>query len=159
MQRPVKPWDGDEVAKRQRLLELAQVVAGGEAAWICVWDADYSLHKAPVGNTRAYLTDIHPAMRSVDVLFCDDPSFEEPNPASWYRMKMFMRLEPGMHMGANHYTYVYPDGESLWILPRDSDAVLCELRIRHLKMRRKPERITAQTSYYEIRDDQGLEPA
>lgn len=150
------PWVGDEVAKRQRLLDLAHVLAGGEEAWICVWDADYRMWQ-PWSQGRDEEIDAFAKERSLDILISDDPCEGDPPEDSWYRMKMFMRLEPGLRMGPNHHTYVYPDGEELQILPRNEDAPLIPIKVRHLKYRRSQARIDAQAAYYAVRDGQGLE--
>lgn len=156
LQRPAGAWIGDEVAKRQRLLELAHVVAGGEPAWLCIWDADWRL-EPPFDASSIWPVENLP--RSVDVSICDDPVHGEPPEAAWYPMKMLMRFEPGMHMGSAHYIYVYQDGFEQWILPRREQEIapLSGVRVRHLKYRRSPARLKRQAAYYEVRDGQGLE--
>lgn len=144
-------WHGDEVAKRQRMLELAHVIAGGEDAYICVWDADYRLFD---DDCLPYFLA---GSRSYDVLFSDDPREGDPPEASWYRMKMFMALEPGLRMGTNHHTYVYADGVEFQILPKDEEAPLSGFAVRHLKYRRGEHRLNAQAAWYSVRDSQGLE--
>ena len=155
LQRPASAWIGDEIVKRQRLLELAHMVAGDEPAWLCIWDADWRLQEP---FDPADIWPMNPA-RGVDVSICDDPYVHEPSDAAWYRMKMLMRFEPGMHMGAAHYRYVYPDGFEQWILPRrpEDEAPLSGVRVRHLKYLRGSARLEAQAAYYSVRHEQGLE--
>lgn len=146
-------WKGDEVAKRERLLELAHVVADGEPAWICIWDCDYRLEDG------APLVSLNGA-KSYDVLLTDNPDEQNTSDAEWYRVKLLMQLEPRMQMGSNHYTYLYPGGEHR-IIPRDETppAPLSGLRVRHLKYRRPQHRLDAQAAYYAVRDGEGLESA
>lgn len=155
LQRPTSAWVGDEIVKRQRLLDLAHVIAGDEPAWLCIWDADWRVQE-PFDPADIWPTNL---ARGVDVSICDDPSLDEPPEVAWYRMKMLMRFEPGMHMGAAHYRYVYPDGFEQWILPRrpEDEAPLSGVRVRHLKYQRNPARLEAQAAYYETREAQGLE--
>lgn len=158
---PNGPWIGDEVAKRQRMLDLADIVSGGDQAWLCIWDADYRLQPTlPPPYTPHWTVGLFDSSnRSMDVLFTDNPTEDEPNAADWYRMKMFIRWEPGLHMADNHHTYVYANGQELQILPRDEQppAPLAGIRIRHLKYRRHRSRLDAQAAYYSVRDNQMLE--
>lgn len=156
LDRPTRAWQGDEVAKRQRLLDLAGIIAGKEEVWLCIWDADFRLHgEAP---------DIHNILRysdrGVDINITDDPRpADELIPESWFRFKMFMRYEHGMHMGTAHYQYCYPDGHSWWVQPRrEMDAApLSSVHVRHLKHLRSRDRLDRQRIYYERRDGAGLE--
>lgn len=151
---PHGPWVGDEVAKRQRMLDLADAVSDGDITWLCIWDADYRLFWSDTPTPpRDRLAD--PGVRSLNVHFTDDPS---ESPSHWYPMKMFMRWERGLHMADNHHTYVYADGQELQILPRGEDAgPFYPIRVQHLKYRRKQNRLDAQAAYYVIRDEQLLE--
>jgi hypothetical protein len=149
---PARVWVGDEVAKRQFMLDLALAVTpAGE--WLMVFDADYELIDlyVDVAELLSRTTD-----DALDITFTTAPDV----PAGDHQFRMFMRATPGMRMGPNHYTYIYPDGQHSTVMARDStiEAVWThKIRIFHRHHLRDEARHAAQTAYYEIRDGQGLE--
>lgn len=167
LQRMPVAWKGDEIAKRQRLLDLTHVVAGDEESWLCIWDADFSLAEFKVSDDTHLdgLFDIKGCIdnwpgeiKGINVNVTDNPS-RFPSAASWSPIKMFIRFVPGMRMGSKHYEYVYPDGSSLWFQPLrpEDDAFLAPIYVQHMKHKRSQSRLDAQRIYYERRDGQKLE--
>ena len=75
-------------------------------------------------------------------------------------MRMFYRATPGMRMGTNHYTYLYPDGRHSVVMVGGSTIPAewtREVRVHHRHFLRDDARHAAQTRYYEVRDTQNLE--
>lgn len=154
---PRDPWQGDEVAKRQKMLELALAITT-EEDWLVIFDADYSIISLPTFDWKALLDDL--AGPACDVLFSS--AAHPGDNAGWHPMRMFMRAVRGMRMGPNHYTYLLPDGSFSEILPREgSGAIVAPLmnsmKVHHWHVCRDETRHAQQTAYYEVRDGQGLE--
>jgi len=149
-------WAGDEVQKRQVMIDLAWSVAE-HGDWFVVWDCDYKLLDSPCSR------DIY---RSLDESMCQEDfatvSFtESSNDDGWHPMQMFIRAQP-VTMAGNHHTYRLTDGRQSQILRRPvenmADALdLSEIKVRHRVHERDPERRKGQTEYYETRDRLGLE--
>lgn len=153
---PSKVWQGDEVAKRQFMLELALTVTPADG-WLLVYDADYELVRTAF-DMQVYLSDLPPEFDAVDV--CFTTATEPRVAASWHWARLFMRAIPGMHMGGNHYTYVLPSGRKHKILVKGSSAAaqqLHSLGIYHRHQLRPSDRHDRQAAYYDIRDTQKLE--
>jgi hypothetical protein len=158
-----EPWKGDEVAKRQFMLDCALSITTDDD-WLVVWDADFRLWSIDEDfDVRTYLSALN--HHSDESLACDVnfsaahiPTLEPE--AGWHPLRMFMRAVRGMRMGPNHYTYVLPDGRSSDILIRDSTVKaddMTALWIHHQHVLRDEKRHAQQTAYYEVRDGQRLE--
>lgn len=151
---PSEAWAGNEVEKRQIMLDLAlSVYETGD--WLVIWDADYQLYSLPsLEMIFEALEDTTCDFAAVDFTDC-------LTDAGWHEMRMFMRAQP-MSMGTNHHTYVLADGRRSQILSRPGMSTagaldLREVRIRHRVADRDPERRARQTKYYERRDGGGIE--
>ncbi len=158
---PDEPWAGNEAEKRQRMLDLA-LGRAYRGDWLVVWDCDYRLMDAPDAariKDRLDETDLDVATTS----FTEDPLAASRSSAhDFYPMAMFLRATPGIKMDGNHHTYALPDGRRSQVLRRpvenEAEALdLGEIKILHDVQRRAPERRAMQTSYYEARDEQGIE--
>lgn len=161
LHRPTSAWFGDEIVKRQKMLELAHVVAGNDDAWLCIWDVDFKLNydaslDAPF-DIKGCIENWPGEVRGINVNVSDDPGLSQ---ASWVPIKMFMRFAPGMRMGSKHYIYEYPDGSSWWFQPRrpeDLSSFRAPIYVRHMKHKRSQSRLDAQREYYEVREGRKLE--
>ncbi len=148
-------WSGNEVEKRQFMLDRAIEVAG-IGGWLVIWDADYQIAcKIEHGDVSRSLSDTHHDVACV--------SFTESSTGGgWHPMAMFMRAILGTVMDGNHHTYLFPDGRRSQVLRRPvprSAAVLdmSEVLIYHGVHERDPARRQKQTEYYEERERLGLE--
>lgn len=152
---PTEPWAGDEVQKRQVMIDLAWSIAE-DGDWFVVWDCDYKLLDIPEDRMWA----ARRLALSQDV-FATVSFTESTNDDGWHPMQMFIRAQP-VTMEGNHHTYLLADGRRSQILRRPvsnmADALdLSEIKVRHRVHERDPERRKKQTTYYERRDRDGVE--
>lgn len=150
-------WIGNEVQKRQMMLDLSLLVARA-GDWLAIWDCDYRLVSAP--STAKIDVALHYTDRDVATIdFTEDPNASEPD---YYPMGMLLRAQPGISMDGNHHTYLLPDGRRTHVLrrpvPNEAEALhLPDIKILHDVHQRDPERRAKQTAYYERRDGLGVE--
>lgn len=154
---PSTTWEGDEVAKRQFMLNLAWSVVGvvdyrrgPHSPWFVVWDCDYELEDTgpQAARVRAALADT--SLDVAEVAFS-----ESSNDDGWHPMRMFMRAG-AIKMAGNHHTYELPNGRLSQILsrpvPNMAEALdMRAVRVRHRVHDRDPERRRRQAEYYERR--------
>ncbi len=157
---PRETWCGNEVQKRQFMLDQAIACSETWVDWLVVWDADYQLVDAPSllrlpGVIKQSLTDCDKDFASV--------SFSESAENNgWHPLRIFMRAQPGMRMDGNHHTYLTPSGHRSQILERPVPLAagaldLGSIKVKHRVHERDPERRAKQTTYYERRDAAGEE--
>lgn len=148
-------WQGNEIEKRNHLFELAEHVTN-PADWYLVIDADEEIVEAPDDMRQrlaasvfdvAAVTLIEPGHPLGTIVFPTHP-------------KLFRAIR-GLRCVGNHFTYQCPDGRKLWgnaktdrLEPRLD---LTDLRVRHHKMLRHPDRKDAADAYYRTRDAHGIE--
>lgn len=149
---PQTKWVGDEVAKRQVMLDLALAVTPADG-WLLVYDADYELINLNVDVPELLASTVEDA---VDITFTTSPEMPEGD----HHFRMFLRATAGLRMGTNHYTYLYPDGRHSVVMVGGSTIEgpwVKGVRVFHRHYLRDAARHQAQTDYYEIRDTQKLE--
>jgi len=155
---PTKPWIGDEVQKRQVMIDLAWSIAENED-WFVVWDCDYKLIDTSI-DTPDWAT-IALKLMSTEEDFATVSFTESNNDDGWHQMQMFIRAQL-VTMDGNHHTYLLADGRRGQVLrrpvPNMADALdLSEIKVRHRVHERDSGRRAKQTAYYEKRDRLGLE--
>lgn len=149
---PSSTWKGDEVAKRQAMLDLALAVTP-EDGWLLIFDADWRVLEAPEW-IEDYLS--WTKADAIEVEFTSEPT----GTTGFHLARIFLRAHPSLKMGFNHYTYELPDGTYSEVLVRNSTMYAeqnHEIKIHHLHHARDPERHAKQVAYYEVRDGQKLE--
>lgn len=153
--RPSCAWEGNEVGKRKVMLQLALALAES-GDWLMVMDVDHRVVAYPF-DVPERLTWI--AENVAEVGFYEGLT-ADGTPAL-YEMRMFIRAVPGLRMGENHYSYIFPDGRTSTILKAGhGDAPVHDLRsvvVYHAVHDRNADRRAAQTAYYEQRDTLGIE--
>ncbi len=148
-------WLGNEVEKRQKMLDLAAAISDPDD-WLAIWDVDYELASAPDAD------DIHDRLLSARADVAKIFFTESLSGGGWHPMRMFMRARSGIKMDGNHHTYVLPDGRRSQVLCRPvSNAAsaidLSEIKVYHRVHERTALRRHDQTRYYEERDSRGIE--
>lgn len=147
---PTGPWPGDEVEKRQIMIDLAWSIAE-EGDWFVVWDCDYKLIDPHPHTDNA----LRFCLRMASEDFATVSFTESSNDDGWHPMQMFIRAQK-IKMDGNHHTYLLADGRQGQVLrrpvPNMADALdLSEIKVRHRVHERDPERRRKQTAYYEQR--------
>jgi hypothetical protein len=149
-------WTGNEVGKRQFMLDLALAITTAED-WLLVWDTDYVL-----------LEPFHPRylLEHTDLNFADVSYGEDPD--HLYHARLLMRAQTGLQLRTNHYAY-YEDLTDVigsWFLPdnrRDGGEnpqaldLTKLIRVHHDHSLRPQERLDGRTVFYERRDEQKVE--
>lgn len=152
---PPTVWAGNEVEKRNRLFELAENVTGPDD-WYMVIDADEEVLTAPA--------DV-PARLSASPFDVAGVTLREPgHPLGtivFDTFPMFFRAIRGIRCHRDHFSYTCPDGRKLW---GDAKRARLEPRldltgmvVEHRNQLRHPDRRKAALTYYETRDDLGIE--
>lgn len=155
---PDEVWAGNEVEKRQFMLDRATECAY-EDDWLVIWDCDYRFID---GMPPSWIEDeLSATDRDVATI-----SFTENKNAlmnsDFYPMAMFMRAQQGIAMDGNHHTYLLPDGRRSQVLRRsvENEAEvlhLPEIKVLHDVHQRPIARRALQAAYYEQRDSQAIE--
>lgn len=161
-------WDGNEVEKRQHMLQLArgaqpkgkwnQIRLANDWLLIVdadhVWESDGDLHDLlKPADTRKHYSFF--AMVSFAEVFQPDgtPIYSPARP--------LMRARWDLRMGTNHYTYEIDDGFSTFLDRPMSTMRAYDLtdrvRVVHRVHDRDPEKRSRQGAYYEQRDSRRLE--
>jgi hypothetical protein len=152
---PSTVWAGNEVEKRNRLFELAEQVTGPDD-WYMVIDADEEVLQAP--------EDV-PARLASSPFDVAGITLKEPgHPLGtivFDTFPMFFRAIRGIRCHQDHFTYRTPDGRNLWgdakrtrLEPRLN---LDGLVVEHRNQLRHPDRRKAAVTYYDRRDELGVE--
>lgn len=144
---PPNCWLGNEVEKRNRLLELGKAVSDDED-WLLVIDADMVVKEVP--------SDLHHVLSSsphdVGVYYITE-SFE--GGTGRYEHRYLYRARKDLHLERTHFGY-HANGSNLWEnggLP----ACRTDLVIEHRRHARNPDRLGRQDQYYRNRDATGIE--
>ena len=151
---PAEVWGGNEVEKRQYMLNLA-VASSQPGDWLVAWDADFVMEACPDDVIGELATCPH-MDAFVDISFSDAPVGVD----SWYPLRNFMHAQSGMRMSTNHYSYILPSGQLISVGDRTSCTSLSfkdRLKVRHRTEDRGPERRGRQKTYYERRDKGRIE--
>jgi hypothetical protein len=149
---PTEPWDG-EVQKRNRLFELAETTS---ADWYMIVDADEFVTAAP-DNVPERLAQTPFDVAAVTLREPGHPMGTMIYPTH----PKFFRAIPGLRAVTDHFTYTAPDGRKLWgnaktahLEPR---ADLTAVTVEHHNQLRHPDRRKAALTYYQTRDQAGVE--
>jgi hypothetical protein len=151
---PATPWRGNEVEKRQAMLNYA-LAHSREGDWLVAYDADFVLEEINVNVVEELWACGEDGF--IDVSFTDSPA---PDETSWYPLRIFLPAIQGMTLPSNHYTYRLPDGRHYSVGDRTSSSPLTfkdKIKIRHRTDLRRPGRREKQITYYEKRDKAGIE--
>lgn len=156
LRRPSGPWEGNEVAKREAMLQLALTIAD-EGDWLMILDADHHVAECNI--------DVAAALSGTDLNVAEIGFYESVDATGkpmLYEISTFIRAIPGTHMGTNHYTYIFPNGTTSTILRAGGGTALrLDLRqgvvLKHAVYEQPPERRERQTAYYDDRDRLGVE--
>ncbi len=155
---PDDVWAGNEVEKRQTMLDLAFSWAD-DGDWLVIWDCDYKLLTCPWKfslKDRLQATNCDVAT----IAFTEDPRADGEH--DFYPMGMFLRAQRGIKMDSSHHTYLLPDGRRTQVLRRpvenEADALhMPDVKVLHDVHARDPERRARQTAYYIERDRLAVE--
>lgn len=158
-----RPWEGNEVGKRQHLMRLA-LGARPKAAWLReqrernwllvvdsdhMWESDEDLHDLLSGS----------AADTARVSFAE--TFQSDGTPIYAPARPLLRVRFDLRMGTNHYTYETDDGYSTFLeRPTPTLDVLDlsdSVRVVHLVHERDPERRARQAAFYHERDTRKIE--
>lgn len=170
LHRPQHKWFGNEVEKRTRLFQLAELDAEPNTDWYLVMDADMVIDRCPT-DIRRLLSETDHDVAQVSSWERDDPYAHEsrlrhetkfPIPTDFQSShRALFRAIPGLRVDTAHYRYRTPTGDLLWGYPTEpqADALnLCDLvRIEHRSQYRIAHRRVTQQDYYTRRDAIGAE--
>lgn len=158
---PSRPWQGNEVEKRNHLFALGYLLSE-PGDWFWVQDADQVVTKCP---DPAELKDALSATdaKSAEVEFLDVVA-QQANQLHWpprFVVRSLFRAQR-ITVGPAHCAYTGEDGESLWTgsgavdgtEPLDLSSVV---EVEHRPNVRPPERQRAKLQFYALRDELGIE--
>ncbi len=157
LHQPDVVWEGNEVAKRQMMLDLTLIWANPDD-WLAIWDCDYKLMSASKVEISFLLATTPCDVATIR--FTENPMAEFQR--DFYPMGMFLRARPGIKMDGNHHTYKFADGRRTQVLrrpvPNEADALhMPDVRILHAVHQRDPEQRERQAAYYLERDRLAVE--
>jgi hypothetical protein len=147
-QSPDRPWQANEVGKRQRLFELGMTVAEPGVDWFLVIDADMLVTSVP--------SDLNPVLEESrhDVgTYWITESFE--GGTGRYPARFLFKAHTDLHVERTHFGYRRGDAY-LWEtggLPAEQTDLIVEHRRHH----RHPDREARAQEYYRRRDVYGIE--
>lgn len=140
-------WEGNEMEKRSLMFALGYVHSE-EGDWYMVMDADQIISECPVDlRERLEATDLDAA----EVTFTEQ--------GTNYERRILFRAIP-IFVTGNHFTYMTLGDRCLWAGQLTDQVEALDLRdlvVQHRPHLRRENRQTAKNSYYEIRDDLGVE--
>jgi hypothetical protein len=146
---PRAPWKDNEVGKRTVMMEMALALCD-EGDWLLGWDADYHLMSGLDLRTCEL-----PDRGVADVHFTDSP---HPEGGSFYPVRLLIKARESIRYAGNHHTYLFPDGTTTQVIPRQGDWVWqTQVYVQHLPEARVQGRREKQVAYYEQRDSTGAE--
>lgn len=144
-------WSGNEVEKRNFMLEVALEVAR-DGDWLLVSDSDHMWESK--GNFKDRLRTTESDVAEVWLADCD-LDCDAPN---WYPARLLYRAVPGMRYDSAHWRIRFPDGAvstTLFAPQQRHTAKTLELgellRVRHTVYHQPPERRERQAVYYDRR--------
>lgn len=154
-------WEGNEVEKRNYMLEVALSIAE-EGDWLLVVDSDHMWEPNRLYDLKQHLEGF--AYNVVEVAFADC-SLEDPMP-NWYEARLLLRAIPGMHYEGAHWRVRFPDGTAVstlkggdHLIDRPAEIIkFHDFRVRHTVYQAGEERRGRQGAYYQSRDaGEGIE--
>jgi hypothetical protein len=141
---PDRPWQGNEIEKRDRMFRLAE---HHDPDWYLVIDADEELVQPPA-DLRDQLATTTRDVASVRLV-------DAGTTGRHVNLPMFFRAIPGIQVKDRHYGYTTPDGRILW---GDSDTrraeprLTLDMRVNHYTQRRPHQRQAQARAYYQDRE-------
>jgi hypothetical protein len=145
---PRTPWMGNEVEKRNHLLELGKTVAVDEEDWFLVIDADTLVSSVP-SNFKLVLRE---STHDVGTYWISE-SFE--GGSGRYPARYLYRACSDLRIERTHYGY-WRGEKSLWETGR-LPACETDLIVEHRRHQRHPDRIKRAEEFYRLRDVYGIE--
>jgi hypothetical protein len=164
---PDTTWEGNEVEKRAAMFRLAETVTD-EDDWYFVIDADVVVDAVP-DDFRSRLSDTDCDTAEVgfwerDDVFADPAKAAAARSMDWptseFPVRALYRAVRGLTVVDNHYTYVTPDGRTMWgNRPHELEPALdmTDLRCEHRTNFRDLSRRNMARDYYKRRDALGIE--
>jgi hypothetical protein len=148
---------GNEVEKRNFMLQCAWMNGAQPDDWLLVFDADHIWETTFTFRRLLELADEDFA----EVAFTDSPNPDEI-PGSWYEARLLNRAVHGMRYINNHYTIELPHkGISSTLRAGKSTLPALDLRdvarVRHVVDSRDFDRRSKQALYYRARHEEGFE--
>ena len=144
-------WEGNEVGKRQFMLELALTLTTDDD-WLVIWDTDYVLLNSTVREK------VHGLLEETELNY-GDVSYGESKD-HLYKARLLMRARRGLHLTTNHYIYHGPEGDQSWMLGTGDEAQALQMRfikVYHNRLLRPPDRNAGRAVFYERRDQMRIE--
>jgi hypothetical protein len=139
---PAAPWHGNEVEKRNYALSLANAE---KPDWVAIIDGDERIVETPPDLfAKLEATDKESVM--IRHRFNDRP---EGHCKKLYRAPVRIGKWHAEYLNVEGIGVFDDDASSLW---------LDELVLEHRKTDRDPERQAAASRYYQLRDEEGIEP-
>jgi hypothetical protein len=154
-------WVGNEVEKRNYMLEIALSIAK-EGDWLLVVDSDHmwEMVEPKTRSLKDWLQATAYDVAQVGIAECALDAEQE----YWYEARLLLRAKPGMRYDGSHWRVRFTDGFAVATLKagdQASDKYVRDLtdvaRVRHVVYEQPPERRERQTTYYEGRDGGGVE--
>src|SRR3954463_3130400 len=170
---PSEVWLGNEVEKRSKLFEIAEVISEPLVDWWFVMDADQVVIDPDPSTLKPRLeaTDLDVAETMFEERM--DPyatklKAETARKTHWNRTTQFtvrnlFRALPQLRLATNHFTYRTADGRRLWGNAVMGEAalepalLLHDVRIEHRTWFRDLARHESQYTYYRRREELGIE--
>jgi hypothetical protein len=146
---PVRPWLGNEPAKRDFMMQLALNLCESEYDYVFPWDADFHLYSPNGIDMKSWLFE-HGCPD-----FADLEISETAVDGSWYGIRQFIRARCGIHFTTNHYTYHFDDGGGDIVVHTKGNAIkapMSPVRVLHKQEERQDGRRQKQVDYYHQRD-------
>lgn len=166
LHQPHAVYQGNEIEKRNLLVQLAMQVAEVGVDWLFRIDADEVVRKVPFDlHKRLAETPFNVGECTLGTrLDLYQPSIAEtartmPIRGEWEQqnLRFLYRAMPGLHIAVNHYTYMTGDGVRL-SEPRDADAGdFTDLKLEHRHHFRSRDRDEHAQAYYERRNALAIE--
>jgi hypothetical protein len=156
---PQRVWQGNEVAKRTFLFQLAWTIAD-PGDWFWVMDADQAVTRTP-DDLKDRLARTKHEVAEVEFLDVVALRANQPDWPARFTVRNLFRAQP-IRLVNNHITYMTDDGRTLWGYDGQgalephldlTDAV----EVEHRPDRRPLERQQAKLTYYATRDRELVE--
>lgn len=142
---PATVWMGDEIEKRTALFQMGERVTTDED-WYLITDGDEEILHASASLAQQLEHSVF------DVAQCDMVEPDRTVPG----FPKFFRALRGLHVRANHYTYVTADNRYLWgnaHTTRLEPRLPVDMTIVHHCKQRSARRRTSSAGYYLLRDN------
>jgi hypothetical protein len=172
--RPKNVWYGNEVEKRQFLVDLGSLIAEPSVDWFLRIDGDEVVTDVPPDiHARLGATDYD--VGGVTLWWRDDLHASEarqrgalrvgePQEGSSSGLRFLLRALPEMQVGPAHYIYTALKGDRRVCLYGREDLMEVEpyedfsdLRIEHRHAYRAQDRMERAAQYHRLRDEYGIE--